>query len=543
MKIEPISDSYKITPLSILIVVLSIITYMIGMTIPIMEIDAAQYASISDQILHNNSFLEIKHRHTEYLDKPPLLFWLSAITIKLFGVNSFAFKIPSVLSLLLAAYSIYKFSNIYYNKKTAWMAAIILMNCQAFFIMSHDCRTDNLLIGFSCLAIWKITSYIETRHFMSLVVGFFAIGLAMLAKGPLGLIFPGFTLGAILFTKNNISALNWKWLIGLPIIALVLLPMSIGLYTQHGMKGLEFYYWTQSFGRITGESEWKNETDPFFLVHTFLWSFLPMTILFITAFFNKITRFKGKNNILEYGSIVGFTLTMLALSMSKYKLPHYIYIVMPLASIISARYIFEIIGDKTTKILYWTQSVFLLLFSAFSIWVIYFFNDYYPLWLILPLLILIVVAYLVLKKFELKSRIVLLSALVGIFINIQLNTSFYPKLLTYQSSSEVAFYINENGLDKSKLHGLRAYGHGLSYYLDTIVPFVGDEEQFLECPRGDYFYVRDEGMTILKDSRVPYKIIKEFDEFSVTLLTPTFLNPKTRHEATTKAYLIQTLEK
>lgn len=239
MKIEPISDNFKITPLSVLILVLTVITYMVGMTIPIMEIDAAQYASISDQILHNNSFLEIKHRHTEYLDKPPLLFWLSAITIKLFGVNSFAFKIPSVLSLILAAYSIYKFSTIYYSKKTAWMAAIILMNCQAFFIMSHDCRTDNLLIGFSCLAIWKITSYIENRRFTELIIGFFAIGFAMLAKGPLGLIFPGFTLGAILFTKNNIKALNWKWLIGLPIIALVLLPMSIGLYTQHGMKGLE----------------------------------------------------------------------------------------------------------------------------------------------------------------------------------------------------------------------------------------------------------------------------------------------------------------
>jgi len=542
MKIEPISDNFKITPLSVLILVLTVITYMVGMTIPIMEIDAAQYASISDQILHNNSFLEIKHRHTEYLDKPPLLFWLSAITIKLFGVNSFAFKIPSVLSLILAAYSIYKFSTIYYSKKTAWMAAIILMNCQAFFIMSHDCRTDNLLIGFSCLAIWKITSYIENRRFTELIIGFFAIGFAMLAKGPLGLIFPGFTLGAILFTKNNIKTLNWKWLIGLPIIALVLLPMSIGLYTQHGMKGLEFYYWTQSFGRITGESEWKNETDPFFLVHTFLWSFLPMTILFIFAFFNKIKLFFSKKGIIEYGSIAGFVLTMLALSMSKYKLPHYIYIVMPLAAVISAKYVFEIIGDKTTKIIYWTQLVFLILFLGFSIWVIYFFNDYYPMWLILPLAIIAIIAYLVFKKFELKSRIILLSALVGIFINLQLNTSFYPKLLTFQSSSEVAFYVNEHDLDKEKLHGLRAYGHGLSYYLDMIVPFVGDQEQLMECPIGDYFYVRDEGMAILKNSGLNYKIVKEFDEFSVTRLTPKFLNPATRSEATTKAYLIQTVK-
>ena len=56
----------------LILVILS--TYIAGMFVPIMEVDAAQYASISDQILHSNSILQIKHRDFEYLDKPPLLF-------------------------------------------------------------------------------------------------------------------------------------------------------------------------------------------------------------------------------------------------------------------------------------------------------------------------------------------------------------------------------------------------------------------------------------------------------------------------------------
>ncbi len=134
--------------------------YVIGMIVPVMEVDAAQYASISDQILHSKSFLQIKHRDFEYLDKPPLLFWLSAISIHFFGATSFAFKLPSVLGLLLAIYSTCRFCNLYYKKETSIVAATILANSQAFFIMSNDCRTDNLLIGFSCFAIWKISSYI-----------------------------------------------------------------------------------------------------------------------------------------------------------------------------------------------------------------------------------------------------------------------------------------------------------------------------------------------------------------------------------------------
>lgn len=541
--ITGIEHDAKLKPYIIFTIVACVAVYVLGMMLTIMEIDAAQYASISDQILHNNSFLEIKHRHYDYLDKPPLLFWLSAISIKLFGVNSFAFKVPSVLSLLLATFSIYKFSKIYYNRHTALMAAIILLNCQAFYIMAHDCRTDNLLIGFSCFAIWQITEYIENRQLLHLALGFVGIGFAMLAKGPLGLIFPGFTLAAILFTKNNISALNWKWIIGLPIIGLILLPMSIGLYTQHGVEGLEFFYWKQSFGRITGESEWKNDTDPFFLVHTFLWSFLPFTILFICAFFNKISRILKKNlPVVEFGSIAGFLLTMLALSMSKYKLPHYIYIVMPLAAVISARYIFEIIGDKASKIINNIQLVFLVVFIGFSIFVITFFNGYYPMWLVIPLMVLLFVAWKINKISESKTRMILLSALVGVFINLQLNTSFYPKLLTYQSSSEVAFFVKDKKLDISKLNGLRAYGHALSYYLDTIVPFVGTIDELKNKNKGDLFYAREEGIEMMRNSGLHFRIVKEFDEFSVTLLTPSFLNPDTRDSATTKAYLLEIVD-
>ena len=59
-----------------LLLLVILVTYLAGMFVPVMEVDAAQYASISDQLLHGNSILQIKHRDIEYLDKPPLLFWI-----------------------------------------------------------------------------------------------------------------------------------------------------------------------------------------------------------------------------------------------------------------------------------------------------------------------------------------------------------------------------------------------------------------------------------------------------------------------------------
>ena len=50
--------------------------YFHNLFIDIMQIDAAQYAGISAEMAHTNSFLEVKEFQQDYLDKPPLLFWL-----------------------------------------------------------------------------------------------------------------------------------------------------------------------------------------------------------------------------------------------------------------------------------------------------------------------------------------------------------------------------------------------------------------------------------------------------------------------------------
>ena len=63
------------------------LVHILGMIfIDIMEIDAAQYASISQEMLQTGDYLQVHHRHADYLDKPPLLFWLTSFSFKLLMV-------------------------------------------------------------------------------------------------------------------------------------------------------------------------------------------------------------------------------------------------------------------------------------------------------------------------------------------------------------------------------------------------------------------------------------------------------------------------
>lgn len=91
------------------VLVSCLLVYLLGMfRIPLMDIDAAQYASISREMLANKSYLQVYDLGKDYLDKPPMLFWLSALSMKIFGVHDWAYRIPSFLFALLAVYATYR---------------------------------------------------------------------------------------------------------------------------------------------------------------------------------------------------------------------------------------------------------------------------------------------------------------------------------------------------------------------------------------------------------------------------------------------------
>ena len=83
---------------------MTMLVYAVGLFIPIMEPDAAVYAQVSMEMHDRGDYLSIYHKGADWLDKPHFPFWMSAISYEIFGVNTFAYKLPAVLFILLAAF-------------------------------------------------------------------------------------------------------------------------------------------------------------------------------------------------------------------------------------------------------------------------------------------------------------------------------------------------------------------------------------------------------------------------------------------------------
>lgn len=523
------------------------LVHVLGMAlIDIMEVDAAQYASISQEMLQTGEYLQVHHRYEDYLDKPPLLFWVTSLSFKVFGAGNFAYRLPSFLFLLLGVWATYRLGRHLYDERTGLLAALVLYCSQAYFLFAHDVRTDTILANVVVFAIWQLWLFVEQRRFANLLWGAVGVALAMLEKGPIGLMVPVLALGSqVLFSRNLRVLWRWEWLAGLAVIALLLAPMCYGLYQQFGWHGLKFYFWTQSFGRITGESEWRDNSTVFYFVHTFLWAFLPwMLVAYYGVIRDWYVLVKNKFTpgvVSEVLTLCGFTLTFIAMSLSRYKLPHYIFVVFPLVAIITAKTLWYIIDNrkhiKAFTLINWLlwaglwMAAGLLSYGTFS---------GAPWWVAAGGVLLLVASfyYLVVRK-EPVARLIYAPVLTIVGVNFMLNTWFYPTLLTYQAGSMAGRYIAAQA-GHPPVYSLGLISHGLDFYSGRVATNV-EAEELRQMP-GVWVYTGRQGKAQLDSLGIEYVQLKTFKKYPVTQLTMEFLRPTTRDKVVGTAYLLEIKE-
>ena len=540
------------TNIYIFYIVLCIIIYILGsLFIPLMEIDSVQYANISREMLQNKSFLQIFDQGKDYLDKPPMLFWLSSLSMYFFGINDFAFRLPSILMAILAIYSTYKFTLLYYSNEIAILAALVLASTQAMFLITHDVRTDTMLMAWVILAIWQFAIWLNNRKWHSLIIAFSAVAFGMMTKGPIALMVPIFSFAPHMLIHRNFKMLfRWEYLVGLIIIIILLIPMDIGLYQQFdlhpekvmyektGTSGIRFFYWTQSFGRITGESVWHENDDFFFLFQNLLWGFLPWTLFLISGLISECTRvirtkfIVNKNE--EWIVLPGFLITYTALGISNYQLPHYIYVVLPFTAIIAAKSLYSLVINWENKFFKNVINginifIYILVLAILLVLLLFTFNT--NIYFVIASLSVMSIFFLILmlKKIGAIPKVIQFALFTIITTNLLLTIFFYPTLLEFQLGNEVSKVIRQKNIDKTKFYLYQVYyERSLDFYSNHSFQQV---ESLNSLKSNDYVLVKNE--LINQELLTNFNKIEQVSTFHVSTLNAEFLNPKTRESALT----------
>lgn len=521
------------------------VLYISGMFIPLMENDSAQHASMAMRMTLNNDFLHLYKGENPYLDKPHLHFWLSALFMKLFGINAFVYRIPAVLLLFFGAFSTFKLANILYkNKQIAHVSALIFLSAQTIILSAHDVRTDAVLTGFVIFSIWQWIAFIKKQKFSAIFLAGFSLAMAFSSKGLMAIVIVGAcVLSYLMYSRDWKRFFNIKLLLGILSFIIGILPILFAYYIQFGEEGIRFILMNQSVNRLTGTGFEDNNSDYFFFFHTLLWAFLPFSLLFYFGVFEKtkffvVTKFK-KIVRKEFLTLGGFWMVLLIFSFSKFKLPHYLNGLIPILAILAASYLFQIFQNKDLKkikILYVIQLVVIFAtIPGIILLLIYFTGIYSLFFFVISLILYVVLIYLIIKKSPLFQKYTFISLLFAIAVNLFLNTQFYPVLTQYQGSMKLAEFVNTKNIDKEKIKMLEGdESWDFDFYTKRNTPRISENH----LVKGDLLIIEGEQIINLKKN---YKIIKVENNFGITRLSLKFLNPKTRMGQLDKMYLIQIL--
>jgi hypothetical protein len=337
--------------------------------------------------------------------------------------------------------------------------------------------------------------------------------------------------------------------------------MSWGLYQQFDLQpgklinnipiqsGLRFYYWTQSFGRYTGENYYHEMSFPTFLLENMLWSFLPWIFIFIWAFAAKLINifkeglFKVQT---ERISFFGFLLTYLVLSRSQAQLPHYIFVVFPLAAVLTAAHFATLLeqADRLHKWIKWFFGFHLFIFTILLIVMGLISNIPFGKMGILGVMIVFGTFITIIKTGfnhqNLIQKWIAMSLVLMIGLNLILNSFFYPNLLQYQWGNALVKVAKEKKWDIQKASFYKIpNSNAFHFYGQHVFPVIQDSS------------LLKEGQWVVADSIPAQALLLDFpnsnilyqgNRFHVTLLTLTFLNPKTRSEELTP-YVLMELKK
>ncbi len=183
-----------------------------------------------------------------WLHKQPLFLWQMALSMKLFGINTVALRLPSVIMSTLVILFIYRIGNIVINKKVGFYAALLFATSNfAIEFVSGSINTDHNDIAFMFYVTASIWAWIEyeaagpkQKKYFLILIGLFA-GAAVLVKWLTGLlVFTGWGLSIVLLKQRR---KQWKQygnlLLSLLIAIVVFLPWQ--LYILHAFP-LESHY-------------------------------------------------------------------------------------------------------------------------------------------------------------------------------------------------------------------------------------------------------------------------------------------------------------
>lgn len=308
--------------------------------LPIQLWDEARLANTAIEMLHTHNWLIPTYGYQPDLwsTKPPLMIWLQALSIKAFGINELAVRLPSALAAFTLVLGLYFFIARLSKKPLLGLTVTISLLSTLGYITLHVTRTadyDSLLTALICFAACSFFSYLHSSKSISLYALFLFLAFGVLTKGVAALLItPAFILFA-LHKRKFISILSdYHTYIGFIVFVCIVGGYYFFRY-QSNPQYLQAVWENELWGRMATAKE-NNSGNDWYYIHYLFFHGYRYYIPF--AIFGVIGMMTTKDKILKDIGVFSLLIIVchqLVISLSATKLYWYVAPEYPFLAILS----------------------------------------------------------------------------------------------------------------------------------------------------------------------------------------------------------------
>ena len=155
--------------------------------------DEINFAEGAREMLVTGNYRDVQIGFQAFGEKPPLFMWIQALSMRIFGIGEFAARLPNALVGIITLVGVYLLGRQLVDRRFGlwWALAFggsLLPNL--YFRSGIIDPLFNLLIFAGIVALFEFE---RSRQWILLIVAGISVGLAVLTKGPVGLLLPGLT--------------------------------------------------------------------------------------------------------------------------------------------------------------------------------------------------------------------------------------------------------------------------------------------------------------------------------------------------------------
>ena len=311
---------------------------------PLNEPDEGRYSEVAQEMMETGNWLVPHFWYLPHLDKPPLVYWLEAASLKVFGQNEWAVRLPVALAGISGVWATFLLGRELGGRRVGVSSALMLQCTILYWGLARLLTTDIFLTQFTAWAIyffwrsWTVKETGKAQFFRWHLASWLAIALGFLTKGPVALAIPVVSFLALLFfRRKQIPKIVYAGLAaGFVLFLVVAAPWFLVVF-QRVPGSAHYMIFGQAAGHLLGTTIKNRSGIPGYYFGVLAIGLLPWTLLLGWLWRRSYWRnldSKSKDGWLLLSVWAIFTFTLF--SFSSAKLPTYILPIFPALAILLA---------------------------------------------------------------------------------------------------------------------------------------------------------------------------------------------------------------